>query len=289
EDAVVEALEALTALAPDDHAWRDALLERYLAREELDKAGPLIRQQVTDEGIDPKRKAALLWRGGRLREQLGKVDGAVEALEEAVTLDPSLHEAWLALRDLYRQREQPLKAIEAQVSAARAHPSRAEKVALTFDAAKTYLDALGQPDKGLQLLEELVELDPDHREATGMLVERLVAQGELRRAWPVAQTWVAQVRAQARDDKALHVRALSIAGRCAVAADEPERAREYLETVRSIDATNLDVLRLLGEMDMEAERWEDALRSYQSVVLGAADQISPAELSQVYLRMADAR
>jgi tetratricopeptide (TPR) repeat protein len=289
EDAAVEALEALTALAPTDHAWRDALLERYLARGEADKAGPLIRQQVSDEGIDPKRKAALLWRGGKLREQLGKAEGAVEALEEAVALDPGLHDAWLALRDLYRQREQPLKAIDAQVSAGRAHPSRTEKVSLLFDAAKTFLDVLGQPDKGLQLLEELVQVDPDHREATGMLVQRLVADGDLVRAWPVAQTWVAQVRAQARDDKAQNVRALSIAGRCAVAAEEPERAREYLEKVRQLDATNLDVLRLLGEMDMEAERWEDALKSYQSVVLGAGDKLPPPELSQVYLQMAQAR
>lgn len=289
ESAVMEALEALTVLEPDDHAWRDALLERYLARGEVDKAGPLIRQQVSDESIDPKRKAALLWRGGKLREQLGKVEGAVEALEQAVSLDPSLHDAWLALRDLYRQREQPLKAIDAQVSAGRAHPSRAEKVTLLFDAAKTYLEVLGQPDKGLELLEELVQVDPDHREATGMLVQRLVADGDLVRAWPVAQTWVSQVRAQAQGDKALNVRALSIAGRCAVAAEEPERAREYLEKVRQLDATNLDVLRLLGEMDMEAGRWEEALKSYQSVVLGAGDKLPPPELSQVYLKMAQAR
>lgn len=289
EDEALRALEALAELDPDDHAWRDALLEKYLAREQFDKAGPLIRQQVYDEDIDPKRKAALLWHGGRLREQIGKVDGAVEAIEEAVQLDPSLYDAWLALRDLYRQRDQPLKAIEAQVSAARAHPTRSEKVALTFEAAKTYLETLGQPDKGLLLLEELAELDPDHREGTSMLVERLVAAGELTRAWPVARTLVAQVSAQAGDDKAANLRALSIAGRCAVAVGEPERAREYLQKARGFDATNLGVLRLLGEMDMEDERWEDALRSYQSVVLGAADQLPPPELAEVYLRMAQAR
>ncbi|MCH9682427.1 MAG: hypothetical protein K0V04_13400, partial [Deltaproteobacteria bacterium] len=289
EESTVEALEALAALDPEDHRWRDALLERYLAREQFDKAGPLIRAQVYDDDIDPKRKAALLWRGGQLREQLGKAEGAVEALEEAVQLDPELHDAWLALRDLYRQREQPLKAIEAQVSAARAHPSRAERATLTFDAATTYLDKLGQPDAGLALLEELVEFDPDHRAANGKLVERLVSDGALVRAWPFAKTWVAQVRAQAADDKALNVRALSIAGRCALAAEEPDRAREYLEKARNFDATNLDVLRLLGELDLDAERWEEALRSYQSVVLGAADGMAPSELSEIYLRMADAR
>ncbi|MEM7156923.1 MAG: hypothetical protein AAF799_28995 [Myxococcota bacterium] len=289
EDAAIEALEALTALDSEDHRWRDQLLERYLAREQFDKAGPLIRQQVDDDSIDPKRKAALLWRGGQLREQIGKQAGALEALEEAVELDPSLYDAWLALRDLYRQQDQPLKAIVAQVSAGRAHPNRAEKVSLLFDAAKVYLETLGQPEKGLTLLEELVEFDPDHREATGMLVDHLVAEGDMVRAWPIAQTWVAQVRSQARDDKALNVRALSVAGRCALAVEQPDRAREYLEKARNADATNFDVLRLLGEIDMNAERWEDALKSYQSVVLGGADKIAPAELSQTYLLMATAR
>lgn len=289
DDGALAALEALTALDSDHHGFRDQLLERYLAREDFAKAGPLIRQQVDDDSIDPKRKAALLWRGGQLREQIGKSEGAREALEEAVKLDPTLHDAWLALRDLYRQQDQPLKAIEAQVSAGRAHPSRAERASLIFDAATLYLNTLGQPDKGLSLLEELVELDPDHREATGMLVERLVADDDLARAWPVAQTWVSQVRAQARDDKALNVRALSIAGRCALAVDEPERAREYLAKARNADATNFDVLRLLGELDLGAERWEEALKSYQSVVLGGADKVPPAEMSQVYLKMAAAR
>lgn len=289
DDGALVALEALTALEPEDQALRDALLEAYLAREDFEKAGPLIRAQVYDEGIDPKRKAALLWQGGKLRDRLGKAEGAVEALEEAVQLDPSLHDAWLALRDLYRQREQPLKAMEAQVAAAQAHPSRSEKVTLLFDAATAYLGPLGQPDKGVALLEQLVDDDPDHREATGMLVEHLVAEGDLTRAWPVAKIWVPQVRSQARDDTHANLRALSIAGRCALAVDEPERAREYLEKARGVDASDLDVLRLLGEMDMEAERWEDALRSYQAVVLGAADSLPPPEQAQVYLRMARAR
>jgi hypothetical protein len=56
------------------------------------------------------------------------------------------------------------------------------------------------------LLEEVVEQDPDHREATGILLERLVAQGDLARAWPQAQIYVMQVRSQqvrinARHDK----------------------------------------------------------------------------------------
>ncbi|MBX7078653.1 MAG: protein kinase [Nannocystaceae bacterium] len=288
DGAVVEALEQLVKLQPSETKWRDELLERYLAADDFKRAGPLIRAQV-DAETDPKRKAELLLRGGILRQEIGKVEGAVEALEQAVALDPSLTDAWLQLRELYASNDQPLKAIEAQVAAARSHGNRVEKVKLLFDAGKTYVDELGKPDRGLALLEEVVELDPDHRDATGILLERLVAHGDLSRAWPQAQIYVMQVRSQQPGDHALNLRALSLAGRCALAVDAKDRAREYLEKARALDATNLDVLRLLAELDMDAGKFADALRHYQSVVLGVGDKLAPGELSRLYVRMADAR
>ncbi len=288
DDGAIEALEALTKLEPQQTRWRDDLLARYLEREEFKKAGPLIRAQVFDEK-DPKRKAELLLRGGILREQIGKIEGAMEALEEAVSLDPTLVKGWLALRDLYQQNDQPLKAAEALVSAGRNNPNRLEKVKMLFEGAKTYLEDLDRPERGLELLEDVVELDPDHRDAMSMLIDRLVADDDLKRAWPHAQVYVMQVRGQAPNDRKLNLRALSVAGRCALAVDDREKARDYLGKAKALDATNLDVLRLLGELDMEAGAYADALRSYQSVVLGVGDKMAPGELSRLYVRMADAR
>lgn len=290
EDAegAIAALEKLSELQPDEKKWRDELLVRYLDKEDFKKAGPLIRAQVFDEE-DPKRKAELLLRGGLLRGQIGKVDGAIEALEEAVALDDSLHEAWLALQELYENQEQPLKALEAQVQGAKRHPNRSERVRLTFEAAKKFVDDFGAAERGMELLEDLVEFDPDHREATGMLVERLVGSGDLERAWPHAQTYVMQVRSQLANDKKANVRALSTAGRCALAVGEKDRARDYLEKARTFDATNLDVLRLLADLSMDAGEHADALRHYQSVVLGVGSKLPPPELSQLYVQMADAR
>src|SRR5690606_614769 len=178
----------------------------------------------------------------------------------------------LALRDLYAQRGQPLKAVEAQVSGARSHANRMERSRLLLDAARRYMDELDRPERAVDLLEEIVAQDPDHREAMSALLERLVATGDLVRAFPHAQTYVMQVRSQAPDDHAGNLRALSLAGRCALAADDKERARDYLEKARGLDATNLDVLRLLADLDLEAGRWTEALRNYQSVVLGMGEK-----------------
>ncbi|MEM6290687.1 MAG: SIR2 family protein [Myxococcota bacterium] len=288
EDGAVEALEALTKLEPDSARWRDALLERYLAREEFEKAGPLIRAQVYAEE-DPKRKAALLLRGGKLRAQIGKTEGAVEALEEAVSLDPELVEAWIELRNIYANNDQPLKAANALVSAAENNPNRAEKVRNLFEAAQAFVGNLERPVRGVELLEQVVELDPDHRDAMTLLLEQLIAENDLARAWPHAQVYVTQVKSQAGMDHAANLRALSLAGRCALAVDEKDKAREYLQKARGLDATNLDVLQLLADLDMDAEQWSDALRNYQSVVLGMGDKLPAAEQSQLYVKMARAR
>ena len=288
DDGVVEALERLSALEPSTAKWRDELLERHLERKEFEKAGPLIRAQVFEEQ-DPRRKAELLVRGGMLREQIGKIDGAVEALEEAVSLVPTMVEAWLALRDIYEQHEQPLKALQAQVSAAEHHSNRSERVKLWFEAAKRYLDEVDRPERGMELLEKVVEIDPDHREATAMLLERLAATDDLSRAWPHAQLYVLQVKSQAAHDHATNLRALSLAGRCALAVEQKDKAREYLQKAKALDATNLDVLRLLGDLELEAGQWDEALRNYQSVVLGVGDKLGTGELSRLYVRMSQAR
>jgi len=290
EDAAgaTTALEKLVELQPDNAGWRDRLLSRYLDSDDFQKAGPLIRSQVWDEN-DPKRKAELLLRGGLLRQQIGKTEGAVEALEEAVELDASLHAAWVALFELYTEQDQPLKAIEAQVSGARVNPSRSERAQQTFEAASKFIQNLGQPSRGLKLLEELVEFDPDHRDGTAMLVDRLVAEGDLERAWPHAQTRVMQIHASTPNDKQANIAALSVAGRCALTVGEPKRAREYLEKARTFDATNLKVLRLLADLSIEAGEFAEALRHYQSVVLGVGSKLAPPDLSRLYVHMAEAR
>ncbi len=288
EVGATEALEALAKLDPNEARWRDSLLEKYLAREEYEKAGPLIRDQVFAEP-DPKRKAALLLRGGKLRAHIGKTQGAVEALEEAVSIDPSLVEAWTSLRDIYAENDQPLKAANALVSAAEHNPNRVEKVRCLFEAGKAFVGDLDRPTRGVDVLEELVELDPDHRDGMTLLLDQLVAEDNLARAWPHAQVYVTQVKSQAAMDHKLNLRALSLAGRCALAVEQTDKARDYLEKARGLDATNLDVLQLLADLDLDAGQWADALRNYQSVVLGMGDKLPAAEQSQLYVKMARAR
>ncbi|MBV1862682.1 MAG: hypothetical protein KUG77_29945, partial [Nannocystaceae bacterium] len=173
--------------------------------------------------------------------------------------------------------------------AAEHNPNRAEKVRCLFEAGKAFVGDLDRPTRGVEVLEQLVELDPDHRDGMILLLDQLVAEDNLARAWPHSQVYVTQIKSQAAMDHKLNLRALSLAGRCALAVEEVDRARDYLEKARGLDATNLDVLQLLADLDLDAEKWADALRNYQSVVLGMGDKLPAAEQSQLYVKMARAR
>ena len=289
EDAegAAEALEALSKLEPDATEWIDELLQHYMAVEDFERAGPLIRRRV-DAEQDPARKVELLVTGARLRVRLGKTEGAIAALEEAVGLDAGSAEAWALLQGLYDEVGKPLKALEAKVAAAQAAGTDLERTRLLFDAAGTCRE-LDLPEREAGLLARVVELDPDHAEATERLLDLLVQAGDLERAWPVARTFVLQARAQTPDDVPRNLRALSIAGRCALAMDERDAARDYLQRAKALGAHEPAVLRLLGDLEMDAGNWAEGLKSYQSVLMGAGDRLEPAEQADLYVAMARAR
>ncbi len=150
------------------------------------------------------------------------------------------------------------------------------------------LSTLGKPERGLPLLRELVAIDPHHEGATGKLVELLVDRDELGAAWPHAERWVEQVRVSGAEDRELlgHVHAL--AGRCALAVHDKDRARELLRDAKNYDPRNRDVARAVADLELESQSWEAALKAYQGLAIqgGEADPRSQAEL---YLRMGQAR
>jgi tetratricopeptide (TPR) repeat protein/serine/threonine protein kinase len=282
-----EALEGLCALQPEHAGWRDALLRRLVDDGDLDRAAPVLREQIAHEG-DPRRRAALLVTAARMRTQQGDTGAAIAALLEAVELDGEVAATWLDLREAFDAAGQPLKAVGALERAADTGTNPLERVARGWEAAQELL-RLDEDDRAVARLEAVVALDPDHREATAALLERLTARGEWARAWPHAQAHVVQIRAQAPDDGEALLRALGTAGRCALAVGEGERARELLARAKALDPTNLATLRLLADLDLDAGRYADAVGHYQSVILGAGARLPASEQADIYVRIARAR
>lgn len=290
EDPVREraALEGLVEFEPAEGRWRDLLIERLRDAGEQELAEQLLRQRIADAD-SPEDRASMLVTVARMRERAGELEEAESRVREALELDDSVSRAWALLREILEQRDRPLEALEAQIRAAQTSDEPRVKVRELFAAAKTWADQLNKPERALPLIREIVELDPHHQGATGMLVERLVERGELEEAWPHAERWVAQTRASNPEDRELNAHVHALAGRCALAAGNNAEARELLRDAKQFDPRNREVGRALADLELESHSWEAALKAYQGLAIQSGDNEDPRAQAELYLRMGQAR
>ncbi|KIG13697.1 Serine/threonine protein kinase [Enhygromyxa salina] len=282
------ALEGLVELEPAEGRWRDLLIERLRDAGEQELAEQLLRQRIADAD-SPADRASMLVTVARMRERAGELEEAEARVREALELDESASRAWALLREILEQRDRPLEALEAQIRAAQTSDDPRVKVRELFAAATTWAQTLNKPERALPLIREIVQLDPHHPGATGMLVERLVERGELKEAWPHAERWVAQTRAGSPEDRELNARVHALAGRCALAVGNNAEARELLRDAKQFDPRNREVGRALADLELESQSWDAALRAYQGLAIQAGEGEEPRVQAELYLRMGQAR
>lgn len=280
-------LEQLAALEPEQLRWRDLLISGLMEQGDQDRAEQLMQERIA-QAATPRERASLLLGVARMRERAGDREQAEAKTREVLAIVDDLSEAWELLAELLEARQRPLEALEARVNAAQHASSETAKVAGLFAAAQTYVHRLERVDRGLPLLEQIVALDPNHAGATALLCEVLAARGELVAAWPHAQRRVEHVRAHTPDDRPANALALALAGRCALAVEQREQARELLRRAKELDPRNREVTAALAELELESGHFEDALKAYQALALQSGE-MKPREQAALYLNMAKAR
>ncbi len=281
-----ETLEELVRLDPEQPRWRDELLTWLVDEGEQAQAQALIDTQL--EGAQGKARGRLLLASGRLAVADGRLDEAEVSLEAASELVGDDAAVWQALAALHRQAGRPLRALETEERAARLAATPGERARRLFEVAQEAGRLEMEPARIVELLAAVCELDPDHRDATREVVDRLVAMGDLERAWPFARVRVTQSRVSEPHDPTEEVQALAIAGRCATAVDQQDQARDYLARANELDARDLAVRRLLADLELAAEHWAEAVQHYQAVLMGDRD-LDDAAQADLYTRLAQAR
>ncbi len=276
-----QALEALCELEPEREQWREQLLERYVADGESDKAAELVAQRAQAAG-DVQGRAQALVDLANLRIADGKLDEAEAKLREALELDPNRSRSWARLAELLDQKPgQGEEAAQARVRAA----VHGDDVALVVRAAQEALTVLSDPERAQFLLGRAIQLDPDNLEATEGLMRAHLAVEDLAAARPLAEARISQLERQRPDAQAALVETLTIAGRCALAAEDRDRAKELLAKARKLDATDLQVARLLADLQLQAGEFSAALNGYQAVSLGSGE-LEPGVQADLYMQMA---
>lgn len=208
----VEQAELLLPQAPNDVEVLVAVARARLAAGLADKARVALRQART---LEPGRADLLQLESG-ISQQLGDLDGAVEACNAALQLDPAVPQVWrdlgrleeyrenwlgarvayqraldllptymdaaLALGDLIRRTDSPAAAVEYVVDLLLLEPWDLDALLLL---ARALLDD-ARAERALEAIELVLKFDPDHDAG---LFHRGIALARIRRYGEAVQAW----------------------------------------------------------------------------------------------------
>ncbi len=124
--------------------------------------------------------AEFLFQGARFfADVLGDEPAAAEYLERALTLVPTHAAAFTKLADFLFKSGQPARLAELHVSAAQQRP-RSQQAPLLRRAAELLLQHRGTEDKLVEVLQQILRIEPADELARGQLEEVLIQQGRFR-------------------------------------------------------------------------------------------------------------
>ncbi|HWA76644.1 MAG TPA: tetratricopeptide repeat protein [Polyangiaceae bacterium] len=300
-DRSLEFYRRALAFDPENRGYFEAIdgiLKKLSRHEERVK---LYRESL-DHRFEPKeRLEALHTIAGLERRELGRPDDAIETYRSALEVDETDTRTLDALTELYRERER--NADLSDLYLRRAESASDATKANEFRLALARLQQhLGESDRAVDQLEEIVRVTPNHPEALADLEA-------LRRSEPQRQRVVEILRPlyEAADDwrrlitlnEDRFALAPSEADKVSVLRETAElwerrggdvrRARRALEAAVRLDPDDADVRSEYQRLTEENAAWEQLARTYEEVLVERPDLVSKREILNVLAEVHNVR
>jgi tetratricopeptide (TPR) repeat protein len=157
-------LDVLVAQATDARDWRRVVDLRRMRIDAHDSDRARVRELVSIARI--------------LQAELDDAEGAIEALEEARTIDPTRVPVLQALRRGYERLGRWASAIETVSALAGLALTPSDRAELHFARARLVLERLQDDERAIELLNEVLQDDPAHERARAALRELLAWRDE---------------------------------------------------------------------------------------------------------------
>jgi hypothetical protein len=238
-DDETEALRTWRAAADADIRYLDVYRRLATLYQTLGQREELMRltEQRIDAGADNPTLVALLLEQAVQRTAAGDLDGVLQALDDALELDPRNFKALQQLVQTHRARSDWQGAAEGLIRIARLKRSREEEVWAFSQLAEIYHEQLDDLDRAEASLRRALDLAPLHREALDRLASVLVQREKTREAARLLQVLAERAtdEAAARDYRIRLSRAVELAG-------DARRAEAVFEELRIERPTDPDVI-----------------------------------------------
>ena len=279
-DRAIDAYSGALSFDPDEAHALDGLGRLYEQIGDWDRAIDALSRQV---GLsDDARKPELYRRMARIQyTELGDAGGAEASLLRGLALDAGHVPTMEALTAQYSDRGDWLKAAQMMTRAASHIAIAVDKARLLFAAANIYMSKLHAAEQAKQTYAAVIALDPEHVEAGRPLAALYFEAGQWAELLPVVDMLCRKVGQQHADPAELH-ELYYRAARCAHELGELQKALGYYKSAYALDATHLPTL--IGHADLlfKKEDWESAGKLYQAILVQHRGDARDADVARIY-------
>ena len=289
-----KAIDSLLNVLAIDDSNRTALavLPRlYMRTEAFDRAVDTLVKHAALEG---EKGAAAYAEAGRISfENLMDPELAQRYLDKAISLDNENFAALKALGQLHEKRGNWLQAVEMMLRAEATSASRAERVALLWEAAQLSSQRLEDPARAIELYERMLKLDPDHVDAGQRVADHYVAAQRWDDALPVLEMLSRQAEGLDRLERSRREAQL---GKAYEALHRYEKAARHFKLAVDADPESLDAAiglsnvlmaeaKTLEGSDKALETWKEVERRYRELLARHRSGISDSQVAEIWYRI----
>jgi tetratricopeptide (TPR) repeat protein len=235
---------------------------------------------ATPEAVD------LYYRQGKINEDmLLDSQAAREAYSHALAIDPAYLPAIKALKLIYYLDKEYDRYLEMMNQEAEHTEDIEEKTRLYFEIGKFIQDQGDDTGRAAQAYEEALRLTHNYLPAAKPLADIYFRTEQ----WEQAETMMEVVVAgldRNTESKEL-CRQYYRLGYITEKLGKEDRALEHYRTSYELDATYLPALEGLGNALLKAEKWEEAYRIYQTILIHHRNSLSDAEVAEIHWQIGD--
>jgi tetratricopeptide (TPR) repeat protein len=243
------------------------------------------------------QKEARLIGGGpdavELHYRIGKINqdmlmdrpAAKLALRRAIDLDPAYLPGIRALVDLHRDEERWEEVLALEIQEAEHTDNRAGRADVYQHAAETALEKLEKVPEATRLYEKSLEAMADHVPSVRALADLYFAAEEWEKSERMLEVLSSRLDRQA-DKEELCRQLYRLAYISEKLGDDEHALKRYLASYE-LDSTYLPTLEGLAAALLRSERWQDAQRIYQTILVHHRDSLTDAEVVDLYFQLGD--
>jgi len=223
--------------------------------------------------------------GTILEDMLLDVNGAKEAYQRALALDPACLTAVRALKGIAERGRDRGSFLEMLLDEARYATEPAEKTRLYTEVARIHLEEKGDREGAAKYFEEALKRAPGHLEAARPLADIYIQDQRWTDAERVLDACVEAIQGSG-DPKEL-CRQCYRQGYVAEKLGKREKALACHRRAYELDSTYLPALEGLGHLLVEEGQWDEALRIFTTIIIHHRDGLTDLEVVETHWQIGE--